>query len=279
LLTGNSNTKGGDLKFLGAKERGRITLFGVPYDSTTCFRAGARFGPQGVRLFSHNLEEFSPQLQKSLEELDFVDAGDLELPAPPEAMVKELYSFCREVEIPVAIGGEHSITYPIVKALLERHGELVVVQFDAHADLRDIYSGTPYSHACVMRRLLELGVELVQVGIRSMTRDEYELATSSPQVTLLREPKELPSVLLEKEKPVYFTVDVDFFDPSYAPGTGTPEHCGFSPVDFLEAIYKLPPVKVVGFDLVEVAPPYDPSGITQALGAKLIRELLLKFWG
>jgi len=268
------------LKFLGAKEEGQIALFGLPYDSTTCFRPGARFGPDGIRLFSENLEEYSPELDRSLEDLKFRDLGNLELPASPQSMVKEVYSFVKEVEVPVALGGEHSITYPIVKALSERFKELTVVQFDAHADLREEYSGTPYSHACVMRRILEIpNARLIQVGIRSGTREEFELMERSDRITYLKEISELPQLLSTVKTPLYFTVDIDFFDPSFAPGTGTPEHCGASPVDFFKAIYKLPAAEVVGFDVVEVSPPYDGSGITQALGAKVVRELLLKFWG
>ncbi len=272
------------MKFISSKDRkksrGRVAIFGAPYDSTTCFRPGARFGADGIRLFSENLEEYSPALNKSLEELEFQDLGNLELPVEPEKMVDRIYSFVKGVEVPVMLGGEHSVTYPVVKALSERFGELTVVQFDAHADLRESYLGTPYSHACVMRRVLELpNTRLIQVGIRSGTKEEFELMESSPRITYLKEISLLPELLKEVKTPLYFTIDIDFFDPSFAPGTGTPEHCGASPVDFFNAIYKLPAADVVGFDVVEVSPPYDPSGITQALAAKVVRELLLKFWG
>lgn len=268
------------MKFLSAKEKGRIVIFGAPYDGTTCFRPGARFGPDGIRFFSENLEDYSPELRKSLEDLEFADVGNLELPASPEKMVEEIYSFVRGVEIPVMLGGEHSVTYPVVKALSERFESLTVVQFDAHADLRSEYSGTPYSHACVMRRVLELpNTRLIQVGIRSGTKEEFELMESSERITPVKEVSRLPEVLERVNTPLYITVDIDFFDPSFAPGTGTPEHCGASPVDFFSAVYKLPAAGVVGFDVVEVSPPYDPAGITRALGAKIVRELLLKFWG
>ena len=268
------------MKFISAKDRGDVVIFGAPYDSTTCFRPGARFGPDGIRLFSENLEEYSPELDKSPEDLEFTDAGNLELPAQPEKMVEEIYSFVKGVKVPVMLGGEHSVTYPVVKALSERFTELTVIQFDAHADLREEYSGTPYSHACVMRRVLEIpNTRLIQVGIRSGTEEEFELMRESDRITFVREVSELAELLSGVKTPLYFTVDIDFFDPSFAPGTGTPEHCGASPVDFFKAIYKLPAAEVVGFDVVEVSPPYDPSGITQALAAKLVREFLLKFWG
>ncbi len=268
------------MKFISSKDRGGIEIVGLPYDGTACFRPGARFGPEGIRFFSRNLEEFSFKLKKSLESLEFVDKGDVELPSQPEGMVEAVFEGVKEIEVPVILGGEHSVTFPVVKALKERYGSLTVVQFDAHADLRDTYTGTKFSHACVMRRVLELGCELIQVGIRSGTKEELELMENESRITYLKEVSELPELLKKrKNENFYFTVDIDFFDPAYAPGTGTPEPCGATPVEFFSAIYKLPPVNVVGFDVVEVSPPYDPSGITQMLGAKIVRELMLKFWG
>ena len=153
---------------------------------------------------------------------------------------------------------------------------MTVVQFDAHADLREEYLGTRLSHACVMRRIIELGCKAVQVGIRSGTEDEFNLMK---EIGSLVDLKELPDFLGAVNNPVYFTVDIDFFDPAFAPGTGTPEPCGYSPLDFFKAIYILHPLNVVGLDVVEVSPPYDPSGITQMLAAKVLRELMLKFFG
>jgi len=268
------------MEFLCASSEGRISIFGVPFDATTCFRPGARFGPDGVRFFSENLEDYSPELGKSLSNVAFKDLGNVEVPSSPEGMVKAVESFMEDVEVPVVIGGEHSVTYPVVKSLVDRYGEVTVVQFDAHADLRDEYTGTRFSHACVMRRILELGCSLVQVGIRSGTKEEFELMRSSERITYFRSLRELPEFLGRINTPVYFTVDVDFFDPAFAPGTGTPEPGGFSPLEFFEVIYKLPPaLDVVGFDVVEISPPLDPSGITQMLGAKIVRELILSFWG
>ena len=267
------------MKFLASKESGRIVIFGAPYDSTTCFRPGARFAPEGIRFFSENLEEYSLALGKSLEDVDFCDAGNIEVPADPEKMVEAVYSFTRRVEVPVLLGGEHSVTYPVVKALSERFKNLTVVHFDAHADLRENYSGTPYSHACVMKRVLELGVSIVQVGIRSATREEAELRNRNPNITVINSLTELLTLLPRINTPLYFSIDIDFFDPAFAPGTGTPEPPGASPVEFFDLIYKLPAINLVGFDVVEVSPPYDPGGITQMLAAKIVRELLLKFWG
>jgi len=265
------------VKFLGAKDRGKISIFGVPYDGTTCFRPGTRFGPAGIRFFSGNLETYSPFLDKDLEDVDFIDAGDVDVPASSEGMVRTVYSFMRNIDIPVMLGGEHSVTFPVVKALKERYENLTVVHFDAHADLRDVYSGTVYSHACVMRRILELGCEIVHVGVRSGTAEEFNLIRENPLLNLI-EIKRLPEVLKDKQN-VYLSIDIDYFDPAFAPGTGTPEPCGGVPVEFFPIIYNFPPVNVVGFDVVEVSPPYDFSGITQMLAAKIVRELILKFWG
>ncbi|SNR84722.1 agmatinase [Desulfurobacterium atlanticum] len=265
------------MKFLAAKDRGEITIFGVPFDGTTCFRPGARFAPAGIRFFSENLETYSPALNRDLDDIDFCDAGDLEINALPEDMVETVYSFMENVKIPVMLGGEHSVTFPVVKALKERYGELTVIHFDAHTDLRDIYSGTAYSHACVMRRVLELGCKIVHVGVRSGTLEEFTLIRDNPLLHLV-DIKKLPEIL-ENEKNIYFSIDIDYFDPAFAPGTGTPEPCGGTPVEFFSIIYNLPSANIVGFDIVEVSPPYDPSGITQMLAAKVVRELILKFWG
>lgn len=267
------------MKFLGAKKEGKIAILGVPYDSTTCFRPGARFAPDGIRFFSENLEEYSLKFGKSLSSVEFVDLGNVPVSAEPEKMVEEVYKAVKKVEIPVILGGEHSVSYPVIKALSEKYENLTVVHFDAHADLRDEYSGTKYSHACVMRRVLELGVEIVQFGIRSATEEEAKLRTKDPKIKVVETFEELFSFVSSVKTPLYFSIDIDFFDPAFAPGTGTPEPPGFSPVEFFNFVYKLPAVKLVGFDVVEVCPPYDPSGITQMLAAKIVRELILKFWG
>ncbi|WP_457568656.1 agmatinase [Desulfurobacterium sp.] len=265
------------MKFIGAKDSGKVVIFGVPYDGTTCFRPGARFAPDGVRFFSENLETYSPALNRDLSSVEFTDAGNLEVSALPEKMVEEVEDFVNRIEIPVMIGGEHSVTYPVVRSLKKSYNNLTIVHFDAHADLRDEYSGTKFSHACVVRRILELGCRIVQVGVRSGTREEFKLIKEHPLIEKV-DIKDLPQRLME-EQFVYFTVDIDYFDPAFAPGTGTPEPCGGSPVEFFEILYNLPPVKVVGFDVVEVSPPYDPSGVTRMLAAKIIREMILKFWG
>ncbi|NIA09817.1 MAG: agmatinase, partial [Nitrospiraceae bacterium] len=254
------------MRFLSAKDKGKIAIFGVPYDSTTCFRPGARFGSDGIRFFSKNLETYSPGLDMDLNDVSFCDLGNVDVPVIPELMVKTVEGFVDRIDFPIALGGEHSITYPIVKSLAKRYKDLTVIQFDAHADLRESYNGTKFSHACVMRRILDLGCKLIQVGIRSGLREEFDLMETSKSIRLV-DLTNLTSTLEGTNQPIYVTVDIDFFDPAFAPGTGTPEPCGFSPSAFFDIIYKLPFINVIGFDVVEVSPPFDPSGITQVLGA------------
>ncbi len=265
------------MKFLGSKSVGSVCIIGVPYDGTSCFRPGSRFGPDGIRFFSENLEDYSPILKRSLYDLNFRDIGNVDVPSDPELVFDAVYQAVSGIDVPVVLGGEHSVTFPVVKALKEKYGKLTVVQFDAHADLRDEYLGTKLSHACVMRRIVDVGCDLVQVGIRSGTREEFKFMEEIG--SRVDDLGKLPITLSGIKDPLYFTIDIDFFDPAFAPGTGTPEPCGFSPLDFFNAIYNLEPLKVVGFDVVEVSPPYDPSGITQMLAAKIVRELILKFFG
>ncbi len=263
--------------FLGSKCSGDIGIFGVPFDGTTCFRPGTRFGPDGIRFFSENLETYSPVLDRDLENVDYVDLGNVEIPVDVQGMIAKVEDFVKSVGKTVLLGGEHSVSYPVIASLKKRYGSLTVVHFDAHADLRDDYSGSSFSHACVMRRVLDIGCDIIQLGIRSGTREEFNLIKREEKVELISSCL-LPDALASRDY-LYVSVDIDYFDPAFAPGTGTPEPCGGNPVEFFNILYNLPPVNVVGFDVVEVSPPYDSSGITQMLAAKIVREMILKFWG
>ena len=267
------------MKFLGSKSEGRIKIFGVPFDSTVSFSPGTRFGPEGIRKFSQSIETFSFVLGKDLESVEFEDCGDLEVSRVPEKMIEEVERFVEKIDLPVVLGGEHTVSYPVVKSLLKRYKKLTVVQFDAHADLRNEYEGTKFSHACVMRRILEEGCSLIQVGVRSESAEERKFFEENSSKILRVDLKELPKVLENCQNPVYFSIDIDFFNPSEAPGTGNPEPPGVFSKDFFDTIYKINGINLVGFDLVEVSPPLDFSGITQILSARIVRELILKFWG
>jgi agmatinase len=179
-----------------------------------------------------------------------------------------------------SMGGEHLISWPLIKSYHQHYPELVVLQLDAHADLRDHYLGETLSHASVMRQAAELlGPRRVfQLGIRSCTGDELSYAQSHTRIyvdvllEVLDQVKELIG-----SRPVYFTLDIDVLDPAFAPGTGTPEPGGFSSRQVLQLMHQIQELNIVGFDLVEVSPPYDNSEITSILAAKILREALLAY--
>ncbi|PTX62456.1 agmatinase [Melghirimyces profundicolus] len=278
--------------FIGSSpdlDRAQTVLFGMPMDWTVSFRPGSRFGPKRIREASLVLEEFSPYLRRDLSELTYYDAGDIPLPfGNAEKSVSEIGAFVEKVlqqkKMPLGIGGEHLVTWPVVREVHKYHKKLAVIHLDAHADLRTDYEGEILSHATPLRKIAQLlGPDNVyQFGIRSGTREEFEYAEGEnvhfhPFEVL----RPLRGVLPElKGRPVYVTVDIDVLDPAYAPGTGTPEPGGISSSELLAAIHAIARssgVEVVGADLVEVAPAYDPTEQTPVVAAKVIREMLLGF--
>jgi len=277
-----------DWSFLAAKdsyEEARLVLAGVPLDLTSSFRPGSRQGPQAVRSVSDGLEEYSPYLDMDLSDCPFYDGGDLLLPhGNLQLCFKRIEHLCRlllqDEKLPVFIGGEHLITFPLVKAALDFYPHLAVLHFDAHADLRHDYLGEIYSHATVMRRVCELvrPENVYQFGIRSGTREEFAYGGSFTRFYPFEILHGLESSLPELQgRPLYVTVDIDVVDPSFAPGTGAPEPGGVSPRELFRVLDMLRGENVVGCDFVELAPVYDRSGITALLTAKLVREGLLSF--
>jgi agmatinase len=270
--------------FLGAGgwEGARWALFGAPLDVTGSFRPGARFGPAAVRAASPVLELWSPALGVGLEERPFADLGDLELPpgeveAALEAIERAVAEVLAAGRRPLLLGGEHLVTWPAVRAVAARYPDLAVLQVDAHADLRDAYLGRRASHATVMRRVAEVvGPKRVyQMGIRSGTVEEW--AWGRAHTRFAPGARALPTGWREElaGRPLYVTVDIDFVDPAAAPGTGTPEPGGATAAELLDLVDSLAGLRVVAADVVEVAPAYDPTGITAILAAKVVRELLL----
>ena len=251
-------------RFLGATrgfDEAIIALFGCPYDETVTFRPGARWGPSAIREVSDVLETYSPELGNDLGDIPFCDMGDLTLDQGRVELVLEAISDrAQEVfaagKIPFALGGEHLISLPLIIKTLEHHPDLVVFHWDAHADLRNDYEGAVLSYATVMRRVAEAigGDRLVQFGIRSGTREEWEWMKGREE-----------------------RVDVDVLDPSVCPGTGTPEPGGTTFQNLIDCIYTLrrSGAPIVALDVVELAPKIDPSGISAAAAAKIVRELLL----
>lgn len=265
-------------------EEADIVLFGAPFDSTTSFRPGARFGSAALRHESFGLETYSPYQDKDLTETKIFDSGDLELcfGSSEQALkdIEERASFIlNHGKLPVLMGGEHLVTLGAVRAAVKKWDNLHIIHFDAHADLRQDYLGATLSHACVIRRCHDLlgDGRIHQFCIRSGDREEFRFAKKHTDMHkfdftgLLN----LVEELREKQVPVYFTIDLDCLDPSAFPGTGTPEAGGVSFKELLEAILLVSHTKVVAADVNELAPMLDASGVSTAVAGKVLRELLL----
>ena len=260
-----------------------VVLFGAPYDSTTSFRPGTRFGPAAMRSESFGIETYSPCQDRDLEDIRVHDAGDLELPfgAPDRAldMIEEkAAAILADGKVPFLLGGEHLVTLGSVRAAAKRFPDLRILHFDAHADLREDYLGVTLSHACVIRRCHDLlgDGRIWQFGIRSGTREEFAFMREGHVVTEPFTLKTLPQVSFPEETPVYLTVDMDVLDPSEFPGTGTQEAGGVRFGELLAALRDiLARFRVVALDNVELSPPLDPTGRSTALACKLLREELL----
>ena len=270
--------------FMGSKRDPvgcRVGLFGVPYDGTTSFRPGTRFGPAAIREVSQGLETYCPQLELDLEDLAFADLGAVDIPfGAPEPVVDAVEQATRTVLDlglkPLMLGGEHSISSGAVAAVAAQHSDLVLVQLDAHADLREEWLGARHSHACAMRRCLEVlpSGDLLQLAIRSGTRDEFrELRGSGRRIDDVHALRD--AMAPWTGRPVYLTVDLDWFDPAVLPGTGTPEPGGFLWRDFAAVVDVLRQHQLVAADVVELAPQLDTSGVSSVLAAKVTRSLIL----
>lgn len=263
-----------------------VVLFGAPYDSTTSFRPGTRFGPAALRSESFGIETYSPYQNRDLEtDVRVHDAGDLELPfGAPEralAMVEAQAATVLDAgKVPFLLGGEHLVTLGAVRAAARKHPDLRILHFDAHADLREDYLGVTLSHACVLRRCHDLlgDGRIWQFGIRSGTRDEFAFMKAGHVTAEPFADATLPAVLdaIGPDAPVYLTIDLDVLDPAEFPGTGTPEAGGFSFLRLLDDIRRIcARLHVVALDNVELAPTLDPTGRSTALACKLLREELL----
>ncbi|MDP4110403.1 MAG: agmatinase, partial [Bacillota bacterium] len=257
-------------------------IFGAPFDSTTSFRPGARFGCSSIRNESFGIETFSPYQDKDLSETRVFDFGDLELPfGAPENALSIIESFAKQVlsdgKIPGMIGGEHLVTLGAVRAAYAKYPELYLIHFDAHMDLRDDYLGQKLSHATVMRRVWEkLGDNrIMQFGIRSGDRSEFLWAKGHVKTQKFNFDGLGDAVKALSGKPVYFSLDLDVLDPSVFSGTGTPEAGGVNFNELIEAVRHVFKLNVVGFDVNELAPIYDHSGASTATACKILREILL----
>jgi len=256
---------------------------GIPLDETTSFRPGTRFGPAATREASMALEDFSIWQRRTVAPENYYDAGDLVLPMGNvenalgviEVAASQIVQSGRKF---MAIGGEHLITYPLVKAVLQAYPDLVVIQLDAHADLKSRFTGTELSHGTVMRRIVELlgPGRVYQLGIRSGTEAELQEAQGLSEIHFFNVLEPLKSIMPRIDgRPIYLTIDIDVADPAFAPGTGVPEPGGITSQELLKAVAYLAGSNIVGADLVELAPAYDNTGQTGLLAAALVRECLL----
>src|SRR5579859_368608 len=258
-------------------------FFGAPLDATTSFRSGTGAGPGAVRRLSDSLETYSPALDRDLEDLPLVDLGDLDLgDAGVEEAVEAIAHAMEEAagvgRLPVMFGGEHTVSLGGFRGIKRIHPDALLVQLDAHADLRASYEGRALTHATwAYHAGAEFGFDsIVQLGLRSGAREEWprtrDTAWSAREL-------ELPEAVRARisDRPVYLTVDIDVLDPSAAPGTGCPEPGGATFAELEAFLHGLAGLRVVAVDVVEVAPALDPGEITAAAAAKIVRDAVLLF--
>ena len=259
----------------------KVVILGVPYDRTTSYRPGTRFGPNAIREASWNFESYLFDHGVDLTDIDTFDMGDTGEFGSVEEMYHEVHSVAKSIvddgKFPLTLGGEHSVSPPIVTSFPRNTGVVVV---DAHLDFRDEYLGWKYSHACASRRFAEhVGVEnVMQIGIRSVAEEDMENAKGLEFIDAyyvadngIEQAVRRIEDRLGKKK-IYLSIDIDGIDPAYAPGTGTPEPFGLTPLQVKRLISRLSS-RLVGADIVEVSPPYD-NGNTSALAARLAREII-----
>lgn len=266
-----------------AYESARFVVLPIPYDATTSYGVGTREGPRAIISASQQVELYDADLGRESHRAGVHTLDPLEPDARgPAEMLERIYQAAlkpvRDGKFLLALGGEHSVSSALVRAVRRRHRKLSVLQIDAHADLRDSYQGSPFSHAAVMRRIYDLGTPAVGVGIRSYSREEARFVRDTRLPLLSARECQAPGwierVLSHLSDEVYVTIDIDGFDPAYAPGTGTPEPGGldwFQVTDLLAAVARHK--RVVSADLVEVRP-LPPAGVTEFLAARLAYRLI-----
>jgi len=272
-----------------------LNLVGDEFDGTACFRKGTSDGPDAIRRVAEDIETYSPYLDRDLEELPpFFELGNLPVGDSGDAdrdwqIAREAFdSLTDSIDLQkaevkfLALGGEHSISYLFIEKYLIAYPDLILLHLDAHADLRDGYQGYRYSHASVIRRCMDHfgpGHVLAQYGIRSGTREEFYWMKKHG--TLHRDLDEFCGFIkaLPEDRPIYLTLDLDYFDPAFVPGTGTPEAGGEDFLSFIKILKLLKTKKLVGADVVELAPAVDPTGNSDVFAAKVVRELILALYG
>lgn len=267
-------------------EESQAVLYGMPMDWTVSYRPGSRFGPARIREVSIGLEEYSAYLDRELEEVKYFDAGDIPLPfGNAQRSLDLIEEFIDKLlddgKFPLGMGGEHLVSWPVMKAVYKKYPDLAIIHMDAHTDLRTEYEGEPLSHSTPIRKIAELigPSNVYSFGIRSGMKEEFQWAKENGMHISKFEVLEPLKEILPKlsGRPVYVTIDIDVLDPAHAPGTGTVDAGGITSRELLASIHEISHsnINVVGADLVEVAPIYDTSEQTANTASKLIREMIL----
>jgi len=270
-------------------DEAEFVLYGVPFDGTSSFRKGSKWAPIEMRKASYNFETYNGDLDVDLADVHVHDMGDCEVYSSVDDTLDVVFDTASTIvkagKIPIMMGGEHSLTYPCVKAFNDKKIGFVVM--DAHYDLREEYGGIRNNHACISRHVIDdITDKYVSIGIRSGTKDEYEFVKGNKNILSFTAnevfDRGINSILQDTEAylkdcdRIYLSLDMDAIDPAFAPGLGTPEPFGMTPREVRTVIRRLAP-KSVGFDVVEISPDYD-WGVTAVLGAKLIREFIAAKW-
>lgn len=263
-------------------EEADIVIFGAPFDGTTSFRPGTRFGPNAIRNESFGIETYSPYQDEDLVDRSICDIGDLDLPFGNTRRVLDMIQettamILKDSKRPVMLGGEHLITLGAFEAVVEKYPDVHVIHLDAHTDLREEYLGEQLSHSAVIKRIWDIigDNRIYQFGIRSGERYEFEFAKEHTVMQKFNLDGFADVVEKLKGKPVYFTLDLDILDPSIFSGTGTPEAGGVTYMELQNAVMQLKALNIVGCDINELAPSYDPSGVSTAVACKIVREIML----
>ncbi|MGQ9534518.1 MAG: agmatinase [bacterium] len=257
-------------------EQAEIVIVGFPFDRTSSFIPGARFGPRYIRMCAENIEWFSPYQNRTLESLKIADLGDYEFHT--EDQIKEIekkaFELYKKGKTTIFLGGEHTISFPIIKGISNVVKKISVIHFDAHADLRDDYRGEKISHATTIRRVSEIvGLRnIYQFGIRSGTEQEFGMNKNLFRFTAL---KPLKKIINKISDPIYITIDVDVIDPSALPAVATPEPNGITFKELIDALLLLKNRKIIGADIVEYNPLATSPWASGSLVAAILRELIL----
>ena len=267
-------------------DKSDIVVYGAGFDGTTSNRPGARFASSSMRPEFYGLETYSPILELDLEDFKICDMGDLDLSiGDTDKVLQEIYEGTKQIiqdnKIPFMIGGEHLVTLPAFKAVYEKYEDVYILHFDAHTDLREEYNNNKNSHATVIKRIWYIVVDnkIYQFGIRSGTKEEFDFSLKENhtymEVGNINTFKDIVDKL--EYKKIYITIDLDVFDPSIFPGTGTPEPGGVTYREFenIFSILKNSNVDIVGCDIVELSPDYDNTKVSTVLACKVLRELAL----